>query len=163
MISVPNESQWAAPQRCAKKVNATSFYHAENVGWIGSIRSKIHFLVFDFLHLAGGITFRKRHATGLSERSDVQRTRPKVPRTITFMTERLVKLSFGTALNSKIEIKSASKICFWVRNWGINSCNPCPRFPRKLVLSNLRYFFVISTSFDRTPRHLRPNQDKWNV
>ena len=34
------------------------------------------------------------------------------------------------ALNSKIEIKSASKICFWVRNWGINSCNPCPRFPR---------------------------------
>ena len=76
------------------------------------------------------------------------------------MTERLVKLSFGT-WTRKIEIKSASKIYFWVRNWGINSCNPCPRFPRKLLLLNLRYFFVISTSFvtlPNGPRHLRSNQ-----
>jgi len=48
MISVPNESQWAAPQRCKKKVNAASFYHAENGDRIGSIRPKKWCFFFSF-------------------------------------------------------------------------------------------------------------------
>ena len=101
---------------CSTKVCEKSQRHIvlpcrkRGLNWFNKIENS--FFGFRFSTSLAGITFRKRHATGLSERSDVQRTRPKVPRTITFMTERLVKLSFGTALNSKIEIKTASKICF---------------------------------------------------
>ena len=79
---------------CSTKVCEKSQRHIvlpcrkRGLNWFNKIENS--FFGFRFsTSLAGGITFRKRHATGLSERSDVQRTRPKVPRTITFMTERL--------------------------------------------------------------------------
>ena len=79
---------------CSTKVCEKSQRHIvlpcrkRGLNWFNKIENS--FFGFRFsTSLAGGITLRERHATGLSERSDVQRTRPKVPRTITFMTERL--------------------------------------------------------------------------